>query len=217
MVIEMDHGSIRLVCFDLGGVLVRICRSWAEGCAAAGLDVRDGNPQSESHDQEVRQLANQLDSGRIDFATWTQQLSAAMRGRYSPQEIAAVHHAWLLDEYRGVGTIIDRLHEAGLRTAALSNTDARHWARMDQFPAVVKLGHRLASFQLKLHKPDPSIYRAAEARLGHSGTAILFFDDRPENVEAARQVGWLAELIDPLVPTDRQIERALVDRGLLSG
>ena len=31
---------ISLVCFDLGGVVVRICRSWAEGCAEAGLDVR---------------------------------------------------------------------------------------------------------------------------------------------------------------------------------
>ena len=31
---------IRLVCFDLGGVLVKICRSWSDGCRAAGLDVR---------------------------------------------------------------------------------------------------------------------------------------------------------------------------------
>jgi hypothetical protein len=30
-----------VVCFDLGGVIVRICRSWAEACDLANLPVRD--------------------------------------------------------------------------------------------------------------------------------------------------------------------------------
>ncbi len=38
---DMLEKRIRLVCFDLGGVVIRICRTWAEGCAAAGLEVRD--------------------------------------------------------------------------------------------------------------------------------------------------------------------------------
>ena len=34
-----------LAVFDLGGVIVRICRSWQEGCRAAGIALksRDGN------------------------------------------------------------------------------------------------------------------------------------------------------------------------------
>ena len=32
--------AIKLVCFDLGGVVVRICQSWAEGCARAGVECR---------------------------------------------------------------------------------------------------------------------------------------------------------------------------------
>ena len=31
----------RTVCFDLGGVIVRICRSWEEGCHRAGVSLRD--------------------------------------------------------------------------------------------------------------------------------------------------------------------------------
>ncbi len=33
--------SIQLVCFDVGGVVVRICHTWAEGCAAAGITPRN--------------------------------------------------------------------------------------------------------------------------------------------------------------------------------
>ena len=31
--------QVRIVCFDWGGVILRHCRSWQEGCAAAGLPV----------------------------------------------------------------------------------------------------------------------------------------------------------------------------------
>ena len=29
-----------IVCFDIGGVLVRICRTWEEGCIAADVPLR---------------------------------------------------------------------------------------------------------------------------------------------------------------------------------
>jgi len=36
--------GIRMVCFDLGGVLIKHCRTWREGCAAAGLRLRVPRP-----------------------------------------------------------------------------------------------------------------------------------------------------------------------------
>ena len=42
-----------VICFDLGGVLVRICRDWNEGCAAAGIDPRTHQPRP-GHDERAR-------------------------------------------------------------------------------------------------------------------------------------------------------------------
>ena len=36
----MQPSAKRVVCFDLGGVLVRICRSWDEACGHARLPYR---------------------------------------------------------------------------------------------------------------------------------------------------------------------------------
>jgi len=208
---------VQLVCFDLGGVLLRICRSWSEGCRAAGLDLRSGgsfvnDPSSANGRAE---LSARYQTGRIDSETYFRDLSLAVGSLYSPEEIARIHHAWVLEEYPRVGEVIDRVHDAGLRTAALSNTNHAHWQRMPEFPAFSRLQCPLASHTLGLAKPDEAIYREAESRFGVAGRAIVFFDDLPENIEAARRVGWRAVQIDHAGDTARQIERGLRAHGAL--
>ena len=71
--------GVALVCFDLGGVLVRICRDWAEGCRAAGLTVRGASGGSAAG--LIRgKLMRELGSGRLSEAQWAEQLSAALSG-----------------------------------------------------------------------------------------------------------------------------------------
>lgn len=199
---------IRLVCFDLGGVIIRICRTWAEGCAAAGLPVRE--PERWRSTMAARRaIVDEHQRGRIDGWTFASRLSSLVDGLYSPAEILGVHRAWMLGAYSGMAEIVARLHGAGIRTAALSNTNHEHWTAIAGYPAVASMQHLLASHQLGLIKPDPAIYRRAEALLGCSGGEILFFDDIPENVEAARGVGWRAEVIDPLGEPAEQVEALL--------
>ena len=205
--------TIRLVCFDLGGVVIRICRSWAEGCAAAGLPVRD--PALWERVRLARQtLILQHQTGRIDGATFATRVSGLVAGLYSPAEILGIHNAWLLDEYEGVADVVARLHRTGVDTAALSNTSHGHWARMGDFPAVMRIRHHLPSHRLGLHKPDPMIYRRLEGLLGYRGREIIFFDDSPDNVTGARGVGWAAEVIDPAAAPATQIRDALRGCGV---
>ena len=209
-----DKTSIRLVCFDLGGVVVRICRSWPEGCRAAGIDLRGDFPSGDAQLTAWNELGAQLGSGRIDPHTWSRSISELIQGAYSADEVRNIHSAWILGEYEGVGDIIDQLHDAGLQTAALSNTNSDHWAQMNDYPAFLRLGRRFASHELGLLKPDPAIYRAFERRANQRGNEILFFDDTPENITAAQSLGWRAELIDPHSRTDHQIARALQRHGI---
>lgn len=196
---------------------MRICRTWDEGCRAAGIPVRgelrNGFPTSE----QWGALALAYQTGRIDGEEFAVRLSNAFGGAYQPTEIAAIHDAWILGEYEGVAGVIDDIHAAGLPTAALSNTNHEHWVKMDDLPAFTRLRHRLASHILGLHKPDPAIYRALESQLGFQGSQIIFFDDLAENIAAARQAGWHAAQIDHAAPTDRQIRRHLREAGVSIG
>ena len=205
---------VRFVCFDLGGVIIRICQTWEERVTAAGLEMRDPALWNKIGPTRDALMVRYM-TGRITGQQFAQQLSEALDGQYNPAEIMAIHDAWLIDEYEGVGTIVDRLHQAGRDTAALTNTTPEHWVRMPQFPTVGRLRHRLASHELGLHKPDPAIYLRLERQLGYAGGEILFFDDTEENVQAAQAVGWRAERIDPASDTARQIAAALVNHGLL--
>lgn len=50
------------------------------------------------------------------------------------------------------------------------------------------------SGEVKLIKPNPAIYRLHEEKFELEADKILFFDDSPTNVKAARALGWHAEL-----------------------
>jgi len=180
-----------LICFDLGGVIVRICRTWEEACVRAGVPLRALERLESSRGLRSAVVLDHQ-TGRIDDETFALRLSAALDGAYTPAEVMAVHRAWVIEEYPGVSAAIDRLHDAGLETAALSNTNPAHWEQIRQWPALRRIQRPHVSHLMGLHKPDPAIYRAFEASVGRQPEEILFFDDLQENVDAARRAGWQA-------------------------
>jgi putative hydrolase of the HAD superfamily len=50
------------------------------------------------------------------------------------------------------------------------------------------------SCRLGCEKPDPAFYRKVQSHIGVEPGDILFLDDKPVNVEAARALGWNAEV-----------------------
>jgi FMN phosphatase YigB (HAD superfamily) len=210
----------RLACFDLGGVLVRIAMSFEEACQFAGFDVRD-IPIGEAVLAQRRRLALQLDVGSISLPQWADAMSQALDGAYTPDQIERVHYAITQEEHPGALALIDDLHAAGIATACLSNTNHEHWVRLvhrdgsrslegpPEYPAVQRIRHRFASHLLQLAKPDAAIYERFERLTGVRGADILFFDDREENVVAARNRGWLAEWVDARRETIPQIRARL--------
>ena len=121
-------------------------------------------------------------------------------------------------EYPGILELVNALHAAGCATACLSNTCASHWAALvdpARYPAIARLGARHASHLFGLMKPDPHIYRRFEQAMGAQPAEILFFDDGPANVAAARQRGWRAEQITDPDDSLPELCRALVHYGIL--
>jgi putative hydrolase of the HAD superfamily len=85
---------------------------------------------------------------------------------------------------------IERIRDAGLRTAALTN----NWPRPDDEPAA---GHGSAlgfdvvveSAAVGLRKPDPRIYELVLERLGVPARHTVFLDDLGINLKPARALG----------------------------
>jgi putative hydrolase of the HAD superfamily len=218
---------IRIVCFDLGGVLVRICRSWDEAYQAAGLDLRE-QPSGARVLARRRELVDLHGTGRITIHEWAAELSTLLGGVYSPEELKRAHHALCREEHSGALELVNDLHAVGIVTACLSNTSHTHWMRFmhcegdrplegpPEYPAVFRLMRPFASHLLGLAKPDPAIYARFETETGAVPHEILFFDDLAENVTAARQRGWNAEQVQPshLEAVSRMREHLRV-RGVL--
>lgn len=188
--------TVRLVCFDLGGVVVRLCRSWEEGCLQAGVPIRERGISPEQEERR-RRAVDAYQRGDLDCPAFFSTIAETFNGAYTPEEVRRVHDAWIIREYEGAGELVDELHAAGVATACLSNTNAGHWRFLQEWPAVAALQARHASHLMRLIKPDERIFRAFERAASVSGGEILFFEDTRANAEAARAAGWRAEVVDP--------------------
>lgn len=64
------------------------------------------------------------------------------------------------------------------------------------YPFLRDFDRTFVSGRLKVTKPDPAIYAAVEAETGLAPAALLFTDDRAENIDVARARGWATHHFD---------------------
>lgn len=153
--------------------------------------------------------ASGLDPERIDALLWRSGFSADCdRGRYRDAAPVRAHiraalafdgsdddldDAWCgafqpdravidaLDRHRGDRVLALFTNNGPLEEEALTRRHPEVFARFDQLCFSHRLRHR---------KPDPAAFTAVAGHLGAAGDAILFIDDSPANVAAAREAGW---------------------------
>ncbi len=202
--------SRKLICFDLGGVVVRICSTWFEACERAGIE-----PREMKESEEFYRLLDQYQRGEVSYAGFVENIARLSRGVFTPQEVEVVHQAWVYEEYGGVADLITRIKDAGFKTAVLSNTNERHWEKMMTWQTLPRVDYPFASHQMGKIKPDPDIYKELEKETGYGSHEIIFFDDLSANISEARVQGWDARLIDPAGDPKTQMERVLVEAGVL--
>ena len=86
-----------------------------------------------------------------------------------------------------------KLKQRGLLTAILSNMGDNVLENMKrEFDWLPRFDVLVWSFQLRMAKPDPAIYRHVLTELGTLPEETLFLDDRLVNVEAAQALGMNA-------------------------
>lgn len=202
------------VVFDLGGVLVSHVRSWREAHERTTAPWDDYYDTPEFLELTRPSVLDHM-SGRITPDQWYATMESLTAGRLSPEHCRLVLEAWLYGDYPGVADVIDDIHAAGRITATLSNTNPVHWEhQLEHSEALRRVQHRHASHLLGAIKPDPEIFHVFERTTGFDRRGIVFFDDLEENVFAARDAGWRAELVDHTGDTAAQLRDHLAHHGV---
>ena len=108
--------------------------------------------------------------------------------------------------------LVDELREQQIPVAFLSNIDERLSKLIRDFGFYEPFDPCLLSCETGIEKPNPKAYEILLAKLDLPAKEILFIDDRPENVEAAKKIGIDALLFESL----EQLRKELLKRELLT-
>ncbi|PZQ97822.1 MAG: haloacid dehalogenase [Cereibacter sphaeroides] len=109
--------------------------------------------------------------------------------------------------------LLRALRKKGVPVFALTNFGTSSFAYAEtQYDFFGEFDRRYISGHLGVIKPDAAIYEEVEKDSGLSPEALLFTDDKPENIEAAAARGWQVHLFE----SSRGWAERLVAAGLLN-
>lgn len=183
----MTDRDIRVVLFDLGGVL---------------LELRDRHqtfePDREAdwdrmwiHSAAVRDF----ERGRIPADVFAGRIVRELSLPYSAAEFLERFDSWPKAVFDGAEELLARIPDRYTR-ALLSNTNALHW---ENSGAADRLGGYLdrifLSFEMGVVKPDDEAYVHVWRACRCEPAEILFLDDNPVNVDAANALGLQGRLV----------------------
>ena len=205
---------IRVVMFDIGGVLEVIPEGGDPATRFPALDeewdARLGMPPGHLT-RSFEAVAADGSSGRCTYDEWRARFQAST-GMSQADFDAYMAAFW--DIYMGNPNeeliAYFRALRPRYRTAILSNSfvGAReHEEERYGFTSMVELA--IYSHEEGIHKPDPRIFAIATERLGIPPAEIVFLDDAPANVDAARACGLQAVLFTSTPQAIADIEALL--------
>jgi len=205
---EMNRYRWDAVIFDYGRVL-SLAPSAAELQQFAALVGVSEPPFFEIYSA----TRHDYDCGRADFRQHWQAFADAAGVQLGPEQVERIAEMenlmWLRTSPEMLALARD-IRRHGVRTAILSNIPhdllayvRRNFQWLDDFDV------KVWSCELGVVKPEPEIYRACLDALGCPPERALFFDDRPNNVEAARELRIEAHVFESV-----QQARAIVEAGL---
>ena len=154
---------------------------------------------------------DEYDCGRHDFHQHWQCFAEAAKIKLAREQVARIvgHESvmWLRVNEDALG-LAREIRSHGVRTAILSNMPhdlLRHMR--SNFDWLDEFETQIWSCEHGVIKPDARIYKLCLDALGCEPQRVLFFDDRPRNVEGARLAGMEAHVFES-VEQARTIVRA---------
>jgi 2-haloacid dehalogenase len=200
--------TVQAVVFDIGNVLI-------EWNPERFYDATVGEERRRAMFAAVdlHGMNDRVDRGGV----WADEVAAlAAQHPDWAEEIGHWHHRWLemaSPEIPHSVRLLRALRSRGVPVFALSNFGRETFAfAVTHYPFLQEFDRAFVSGHMALAKPDAAIYEAVEREGGVAPGALLFADDRPENIEAAQARGWQTHLFEG----PEGLAARLVSEGLLT-
>jgi putative hydrolase of the HAD superfamily len=198
---------IRHLVFDLGNVLARFApREFVP------LEVPDpAAADALYHALFETDLWYRLDEGTLDDAGALEEIDRQLpQYRHLAARLLAVWDKYLVP-IPEMEPLLRQLKAGGYQLYLLSNASKRFYQYRSQLPALRLLDGFVISADYRVAKPQARIYEILCERYGLQPEQCFFTDDLPQNVQAAREAGWQAEVF-----TSPEAYRALlIQKGIL--
>jgi HAD superfamily hydrolase (TIGR01493 family) len=193
--------------FDLGKVLV----DFDYGIAAGRLAARSNLDAA-----AVRRLIDQsplllrYETGLMTREEFFAEVRQASGFGGTLEEFSG----FFADVFTAIPSMIElqaALRRSGVPTYIFSNTNDLAVAHIRRhFPFFATFDAHVLSYEHRSMKPEPRIYEVVEAVTGCREGAILYIDDRLENIETGRARGWeTIHHLDPVATIARVRELGL--------
>lgn len=185
---------LRNVVLDFNGVIATGA-VWCTRQAFVDLGLTDVDTYLDIATQ--RGLFADLESGAISAETFREQLSRLVGKTVSMEQCCRAWCAFVVDIPARNLLFLRELHDKGIRTALLSNTNPfvaetiMRGQRLDPQGHTLAdyVGHLYLSHELHLMKPDRAIYEAMLQQEHFRPEETLFVDDSPANLVPAAALG----------------------------
>ena len=183
--------TINAVLFDYGLVLTGPPDPAARTRMQQVLNVDEPSLQT-----AYWQHRDAYDRGALSGVAYWRQVATDLHRTLDASSLAALIHAdnalWTQPNQPMIDWAAS-LQRAGIKTGILSNIgDEMEAGIRTHFPWLAAFTHHTFSHRLGIAKPDPAIYLYAAQGLNTPPAHILFVDDKPENIQAARSAGMVA-------------------------
>lgn len=197
---ESVSSSINTIIFDIGSVLVQQ--------VPLEISLRQENPKfipEELIDQLVKiWCSSGTEQGSLEEQITTACIKASEYGIKGPLKQYMKYIA--LESLRNIEScdytipMLRSLKMAGYKLYILSNWGKWHFEELqkrNEFREFLQyFDGGIVSYQVGLKKPDRKIYEILIDKYNIDPTSAVFYDDKPENVQAAKEVGLNAVVFD---------------------
>ena len=187
----LEKHDVDVVVFDLGGVLVEVdppTAVAADDCYLPEMEIINNLCA------EVPEVIG-FETGNVS----AEEFGEAVVAKFElPLTVADFLSRYKDLIRRAVPTMQELVRDISDRysVCCLSNTNPLHWTKVGEITNYCEFFDQVfLSYELGLVKPDIRIFRRMLQELEVAPEKVMFFDDKAENVEAARQSGFCAMLV----------------------
>ena len=179
---------IRNIIFDMGHVL-----QWYYPMPACrALTENEPDAQTLCDAYFGGQLWKDIDLGKLDGDAFTTAVKALLPARLH----AAVDALYadmpenILTPVDGMADVVETVLDRGFHVYLLSNAGLWMSRRRDMIPHVERFHGVMFSADEGMVKPDPRLYQQLMARYNLRPGECFFIEDRADNLQAAKALGW---------------------------